>query len=130
MRPGKAVAALGFLLLVAGCSPQPDVTATESDNNHRVQLKGGDVFDIVVAHDYATTGCQWHDLGNHDWAILRDLGVLYDPDRTAPGSGVRGTYTARYKAMGPGTVHVALVEPNNANTCVIDRRFAVDVTVH
>jgi hypothetical protein len=27
-------------------------------------------------------------------------------------------------------VHVALVEQNNANTCVVSRRFDVDVTVH
>jgi hypothetical protein len=48
------------------------LTATESDNNHHVQLKRGDVFDIVLADDYATTGCQWRDLGHHDPAILRD----------------------------------------------------------
>jgi hypothetical protein len=53
----KPLTALGFAVLVAGCSPQPDATATESDNNHHVQLKRGDVFDIVLADDYATTGC-------------------------------------------------------------------------
>jgi hypothetical protein len=44
MRSWKAMLALGFSMLVAGCSPEPDVTVTESDNNHRVQLKSGDVF--------------------------------------------------------------------------------------
>ncbi len=126
----KPLAALGFLLLVAGCSPEPDVTATESDNNHHVQLKRGDVFDIVLADDYATTGCQWRDLGHRDPAILDELGSPYQPDRKAPGSTYNGTYTGRYKAMGPGTVHVALVEQNNANTCAVSRHFDVDVTVH
>jgi predicted secreted protein len=128
--PWKPVISLGFLLLVAGCSAEPDVTATDSDNNHNIQLKSGDVFDIVLADDYATTGCQWHDLGHHDWAILRDLGQRYEPDRKAPGSAVGGTYTGRYEAIARGTVHVALVEQNNANTCVVSRRFDVDVTVH
>jgi hypothetical protein len=88
------VISLGLLLLVAGCSPEPDVTATESDNNHHIQLKTDDVFDIVLADDYETTGCRWHDLGNHDWAILRDLGQRYQGDRTARGSSSGGTYTA------------------------------------
>ena len=110
MRTRKGVAALSFLLLVAGCTPGPDVTATESDDNHQVQ---------------------WHDLVHYDGAILEELGHRYQPDRTAPGSAVRGTYTGRYKAARrPGTTHVALVEQNNANTCVVDRHFAVDVTVH
>ena len=95
----KPLTALGFALLMAGCSPQPDVTATQADNNHHVALKTGDLFDIVLSDDYPTTGCRWHDLGNHDWAILRDLGQRYQADRTAPGS----TYTARYRAMGGET---------------------------
>ena len=121
--------ALSSLLLLAGCAPQPDVTATESDNNHHVQLKGGDVFDIVLADDYATTGCQWRDPEHYEEKILRVLGSRYQPDRKAPGSTYNGTYTRRYKAMSPGTVHVALVELNNANTCPVSRQFAVDVTV-
>ena len=55
----KPAISLGFLLLVAGCSLEPDVTATDSDNNHHIQLKSGDVFDIVLADDYATT-CSRH----------------------------------------------------------------------
>jgi predicted secreted protein len=125
----KPLTALGFALSMAGCSPQPDVTATQADNNHHVALKTGDLFDIVLSDDYPTTGCRWHDLGNHDWAILRDLGQRYQADRTAPGSTSGGTYTARYRAMGPGTVHVALVDQNNADTCPVSRHFDVDVTV-
>ena len=125
----KPLTALGFALLVTGCSPQPDVTATQADHNHHVALKTGDLFDIVLSDDYPTTGCRWHDLGNHDWAILRDLGQRYQADRTAPGSTSGGTYTARYRAMGPGTVHVALVDQNNADTCPVSRHFDVDVTV-
>ncbi len=120
---------LSFLPLLAGCAPQPDVTATESDNNHHVQLKSGDVFDIVLPEDHATTGCAWHDLGNYDWAILRPLGEQYEPSRAAPGHTSGGTYTGRYKAIGPGTVHVAPAEQSNANTCAVLRQFAVDVTV-
>jgi predicted secreted protein len=125
----KPLTALGFALSVVACSPQPDVTATQADNSHHVALKTGDLFDIVLSDDYPTTGCRWHDLGNHDWAILRDLGQRYQADRTAPGSATGGTYTARYRAMGPGTVHVALVDQNNADTCRVSRRFDVDVTV-
>ncbi len=102
------------------------MTATDSDNNHHIQLKSGDVLDIVLADDYATTGCQWHDLGNHDWAILRDLGQRYQPGRTASGSTAGGTYTGRYKAIGPGTVHVALVE--QLVTCLYSARVSCSVT--
>jgi predicted secreted protein len=125
----ETVDGVGFALLMAGCSPQPDVTATQADNNHHVALKTGDLFDIVLSDDYPTTGCRWHDSGNHDWAILRDLGQRYQADRTAPGSTSGGTYTARYRAMGPGTVHVALVDKDNADTCPVSRHFDVDVTV-
>ena len=126
----KPLTALSFLLLVAGCSAEPDVTATESDNNHHVQLKHGDVFDIVLADDYATTGCQWRDLGITTRRSCASSASRYQPDRKAPGSTYNGTYTGRYKAMGPGTVHVALVELNNADTCAVSRHFDIDVTVH
>jgi predicted secreted protein len=129
MRARKGLVGLSFLLLVAGCAPEPDVTATESDNNHHVELKRGDVFDVVLADDYATTSCQWRDLGHRDPAILDELGSRYQPDRKAPGSNYTGTYTGRYKATGPGTVRVSLAELNNANTCPLSRQFAVDVTV-
>lgn len=123
----KPAISLGVLLLAAGCSSEPDVTATDSDNNQHIQLNGGDVFDIVLADDYATTGRQWHDLGNHDWAILRDLGERYEPDRTASGSTAGRTYTGRYKAIGPGVLSTTSVNdlmPTSSATASARQRLS------
>jgi hypothetical protein len=41
--------------LVAGCAPQPDVTAEDSDNGRQIQLHSGQLFDIVLADDVASS---------------------------------------------------------------------------
>ncbi|OBA58403.1 hypothetical protein A5647_21265 [Mycobacterium sp. 1100029.7] len=117
-----------LVLVVAGCS-SPDVEAHDSDNGGHVAIDKGDVFDIVLADDYATTNCQWHPGEPNDWAVLKLLGYRYEPDRTAPGASSGGTFTSRYKGTGTGTVHVTLVEEDNANPPHIARRYALDATV-
>jgi hypothetical protein len=52
--------------LVAGCAPQPDVTAKDSDNGRQIQLHSGQLFDIVLADDYKTSKCQWRDNQHYD----------------------------------------------------------------
>lgn len=123
---GVAIAAVG-LVLVAGCAPQPDVTATASDNGHSVAVDAGDLFDIVLPDDYDTSMCQWHDKEGYDWAVLRPLGQRYEPYPANPGYRGVATYTGRYRAMSPGTVHVVLSqETNGGHVC---RKYDLDVTV-
>ncbi|OBH85038.1 MULTISPECIES: protease inhibitor I42 family protein [unclassified Mycobacterium] len=118
-----------FLLWVAGCSPEPDVTASDSDNGGHISINNGQLFDIVLADDYVTSHCQWHDEEKYDFAILRPLGQRYQPDRRPPGATSGGTFTSRYRAAGAGTVHVTLVQEDNGNPAHVVRRFALDVTV-
>jgi hypothetical protein len=103
------------------------VTANDSDNGGHVQIDRGQIFDIVLADDYAMSNCQWHDEEKYDFAILKYLGARYEPGRTPPGATGGGTFTSRYRATGAGTVHVTLVQEDNANH--IARRYALDVTV-
>ncbi|CQD02986.1 hypothetical protein BN1232_00299 [Mycobacterium lentiflavum] len=115
---------LACLLLVTGCS-SPDVAAHDSDNGGHVTIHKGDIFDIVLTDDYPTSHCQWHEEGSPDAAILQYLGSRYQWDTKAPAA--PGIHTSRYKAVGAGTVHVALVQEDNAHT--VARRYALDVTV-
>ena len=55
-----------LVLAMAGCAPQPDMVATDNDNGRHIQLRSGQVFDIVLADDYDQTGCQWRDEHGHD----------------------------------------------------------------
>jgi hypothetical protein len=41
-----------LVLIAAGCAPQPDVTATDADNDGHIELRSGQLFDIVLADDY------------------------------------------------------------------------------
>lgn len=118
-----------LVLWMTGCSPEPDVTAHDSDNGGHISIDSGQLFDIVLADDYASSNCQWHDEEKYDVAILKPLGVRYQPGRTAPGATGGGTFTGRYRAAGAGTVHVTLVQEDNANPPHVARRFALDVTV-
>ncbi len=63
MGPARALAGLSLLVLAGadggGCAPQPDVIATDDDNGGHVQVRSGQLFDIVLADDYDQTGCQW-----------------------------------------------------------------------
>jgi predicted secreted protein len=123
---GKLTLSLVCLLLVAGCS-EADVTAHDSDNGGHVTIDKGEIFDIVLADDYQTSNCQWHDEEKHDFAILKHLGSRYQPGQPAPGATSGGTFTSRYQAVAAGTAHVTLVQEDNANH--VARRFALDVTV-
>lgn len=131
-RAGRVVAlaaltSLPTCISVPPCLAAPVVTATEADDGTLVRLKTGDVFDIVLPSNYPKTGCQWRDEDGYDWKVLRPLGSRYEPQRTPPGGGDPGTGTHRFKAVGPGTVHVALLHSDNAGKeC---DRFGVDVTV-
>ncbi|MCV7163906.1 protease inhibitor I42 family protein [Mycobacterium stomatepiae] len=120
----KVALSSAVLLLVAGCS-ETNVTAHDSDNGRHVTIEKGDVFDIVLADNYPTSHCQWHEEGTPDTAILNYLGSRYQWDTTAPAA--PGTFTSRYKATGAGAVHVTLVQEDNAHH--VARRFALDVTV-
>jgi predicted secreted protein len=113
------------LLLVAECSTSPDVEAHDSDNGGHVTIHKGDIFDIVLADDYQTSHCQWHEEGSPDGAILKYLGSRYQWDTKAPNT--PGVHTSRYQAVGAGTVHVGLVQEDNAHN--VERRYALDVTV-
>lgn len=121
--------ALVSLLLAVGCSSGADVTAGDSDNGGHIELDTGDTFDIVIGDNYSTSNAQWHDEQHHDQTVLKNLGSKYEPDRTPPGSSTPGTFTSRYEAMTAGTVHVTLVQEDNANPPHIARRYALDVTV-
>jgi hypothetical protein len=112
--------------LLSGCAPQPDVTATASDKGRSVAV--GELFDIVLPDDYDESMCQWHDKGGYDWAVLRPLGQRYQPDPVDPGYPDTGTYTARYRAVSPGTVHVTLSQEDNGGR--VCRTYDLDVTVH
>jgi hypothetical protein len=133
-----AIWSVCLLLLAAGCGSESaryfftggaDVTANDSDNGRHIQLNSGQILDIVLADDYQTSKCQWRDEEKYDSTILDHLGYKYDPGRTSPGDNGRGTETERYKAAGAGTVHVTLVQENNAYPPHVARRFALDVTV-
>ncbi|ORA63891.1 MULTISPECIES: hypothetical protein [Mycobacteroides] len=110
-------------------SPGADVVATDFDNGGRVQLRVGQVFDIVLADDYETTNCQWHDKNGYDWAVLQPLGSLYDPHKKPPDGSQNATYTSRFTAKGPGAVHVTLSEEDNAYPPRVARSFSIDVDV-
>jgi predicted secreted protein len=133
-----AISSVCLLLLVAGCGSESlknfftgaaDVTANDSDNGRHIQLNKGQIFDIVLADDYETSKCQWRDDETYDTTILEPLGQRYEPGRAPPGDTGGGTNTQRYKAARSGTVHVTLVQQDNANPPHVARRFALDVTV-
>lgn len=129
------------LILCAGCasraepaahrfqSPGADVTATDSDNAGHVQLRVGQILDIVLADDYETTHCQWHDQQGYKWEVLEPLGQQYEPHKKPPEGSGDGTFTSRYRATGAGTVQVRLSEEDNANPPRIARQFSIVVDV-
>ncbi|MEM6109986.1 protease inhibitor I42 family protein [Mycobacterium sp. 050272] len=120
----KLAMLLACLVLVAGCS-SPDAAAHDSDNGGHVTIRKGDIFDIVLTDDYPTSHCQWHEEGSPDTAILKYLGSRYQWDNKAPAA--PGIHTSRYQATGAGTVHVTLVQEDNASN--VARRYGLDVTV-
>ncbi|QNJ95775.1 hypothetical protein HZU40_17065 [Mycolicibacterium fluoranthenivorans] len=105
--------------LFAGCGTGPDVTVTDADNGGHVTIDQGDILDVVLADDYEQSMAQWREDGPFDWNILKPLGSKYEP--------ATGRYTDRLQALGPGTVHLTLVQSDNSDR--VARRFAVDVTV-
>lgn len=115
----------GASLLAAGCAPVPDVIATDNDNGGHVQLRTGQLFDVVLADDHDETGCQWRE--DHTPAVMERLGSLYQPQRTPPAGNGHGTNTERYNVVDVGTAVVALVESDNGGR--VCRRFEVTVTV-
>jgi hypothetical protein len=128
MRWKPALSLACLILVAAGCSG-PDVEAHDSDNGGHIAIDKGDILDIVLSDDYATTNCQWHPGEPKDWEVLKLLGDEYAPHRIAPGAATEGTFTGRYQGMNKGTVHVTLVEEDNANPPHIAKRYALDVTV-
>jgi hypothetical protein len=116
-----------LLLVIAACAPQPDVSATDRDKGGHIQLRSGQLFDIVLADDYDKTGCQWRDEQGYDDAVVHLLGQRYEPGRKPPNGDGNGTDTERYRAQETGTVRIGLVESDNAGK--VCRRYAVDVTV-
>jgi hypothetical protein len=116
-----------LLLAVPGCAPQPDVVATDNDNGRHIQLRSGQLFDILLADDYDQTGCQWRDESGRDDAVVHLLGQRYEPHHPPPAGHGDGTNTERYAAQRPGTVIVRLVESDNGGK--VCRRYVVDVTV-
>jgi predicted secreted protein len=117
------------LVLVGGCTSKANVTANDSDNGRHIQINSGQILDIGLADDYQTSGCQWRDEQKYDAAVLKYLGARYQSGGVSSGDTGGSTYTSRYKAVGAGTVHVTLVQQNNANPPRVARHFALDVTV-
>lgn len=120
--------AMVCLLLVVGCTPRPDVTASDSDNGGHIQVRSGQILDIVLADDYARSHCQWYDEQEYDFAILEPLGQIYEPARILHGAAAPGANTSRYKAAAAGTVRVTLAQEYKGHH--VAKRFALDVTVH
>jgi predicted secreted protein len=116
--------------LATACSSQPDVTATDADAGGQVRVRQGQVLDIVLSDDYATSNAQWRDDDTHDDAVLHKLGSKYDPNQTVPGHTAFGTYTGRYQGAKAGTAHVTLVQEDDALPPHVVKRFVVDVTVN
>lgn len=116
-----------LVLAVAGCAPQPDVVATDNDNGRHIQLRNGQLVDIVLADDYDQTGCQWRDELGYDDAVVHLLGQRYQPHHAPPAGKGDGTNTERYQARQAGTARIRLVESDNAGK--VCSRYAVDVTV-
>jgi hypothetical protein len=116
-----------LVLAAAGCAPQPDVVATDHDNGRHIQLRSGQLFDVVLADDYDQTRCQWRDEHGYDDAIVHLLGQQYQPHHPPTAGEGNGTNTERYEARQAGTVNIRLVESDNAGK--VCRRYAVDVTV-
>ncbi|MGV0779181.1 hypothetical protein [Mycolicibacterium sp. XJ775] len=115
------------VLIAGGCAPQPDVTATDDDNGGHVQLRTGQLFDIVLADDYDVTGCQWREERNTGPETVEFLGARYEPARKPPAGNGNGTNTERYRAQQTGTARISLVESDNAGK--VCRRYALNVTV-
>ncbi len=111
-------------LLAAGCAPVPDVIATDNDNGGHIELRVGQLFDIVLADDHDQTGCQWRE--DPTSSVVEWLGALYQPQRTPPAGDGNGTDTERYRVVGEGTTVVSLVESDNGGR--VCRRFLVTVT--
>ncbi|MCV7365408.1 protease inhibitor I42 family protein [Mycolicibacterium neworleansense] len=115
------------VLMAGGCAPQPDVIATDNDNGGRVQVRSGQLFDIVLADDYDQTGCQWRKDRNSAPSVVEYLGQRYEPARKPPAGTANGTNTMRYRAQQTGTAQIGLVESDNGGR--VCRRYAVTVTV-
>ncbi|ORX18557.1 hypothetical protein AWC31_14775 [Mycolicibacterium wolinskyi] len=124
-----ALAVLCWLVLaIGGCgAAQPDVIATDKDNGGRVQVRSGQLLDIVLADDYDETRCQWRKDHNSGRDIVDFRGQRYEWDRTPPAGRGNGTSTMRYLARQTGTARISLVESDNSDR--VCRRFAVDVEV-
>jgi predicted secreted protein len=117
------------LLLAVGCSSQSDVTATDSDDGGHIEIDSGQVLDIVLPDDFASSNAQWRDEQAYDDTILESLGSRFEPDRTAAGHTTPGTYTGRYQGGKAGTVRVTLIQEDDANPSHVARRFTLGVTV-
>jgi hypothetical protein len=115
------------VVMLASCAPTPDVTATDADNGGHVEIRVGDVLDVLLADDYEKSKTQWSKEGTFDWDVLKPLGWRYEPERVPPHGGDPGTYTERLQGESPGTVHLAMVQSDNSGR--VSRRFAIDVTV-
>lgn len=113
--------------IVGGCAPQPDMTATDNDNNGHVQIRSGQLFDIVLADDYDQTRCQWRDEHNSAADVVEYLGSRYQPAQKPPAGTGNGTHTTRYRAQQQGTAQIRLVESSNSGK--VCRRYALDITV-
>jgi predicted secreted protein len=122
-----ALVAVAWLALTAVSVPQPDLIATDAHNGGRMQLRSGQLFDIVLADDYDQTGCQWRDESSEADSVLQLLGQRYEPNRKPPNGNANGTNTERYRAGGHGTATISLVESDNAGK--VCRRYTVDVAV-
>ncbi|MFV8142226.1 hypothetical protein ACNQR7_32065 [Mycolicibacterium senegalense] len=116
-----------LVLVVGGCAPQPDVVATDDDNGGHVQVRSGQLFDVVLADDYEETGCQWRQEPHSGTDVVEYLGSRYEWGRKPPAGIANGTHTTRYRAQQTGTVRISLVESDNSDR--VCRRFAVDVEV-
>ncbi|MEV0669384.1 hypothetical protein [Mycobacterium sp. NPDC050441] len=103
------------------------MTATDDDNGGHVQLRSGQLFDIVLADDYDQTRCQWRQEHNSGPEAVEYLGQRYEPARKPPAGIGNGTNTTRYRAQQTGTARISLVESDNSDR--VCRRFVVDVTV-
>ena len=120
-----------IILWLGCCNPQPPapLTLTDQDAGTRVELRVGDSL-LVALEDNPATGFAW-DPQSIDTMILEQKESVYTPADSPPGvSGVGGTLTMRFQAVGAGETTLRLIyhrwfEPDTAPAQVFEVTVAV-----
>ena len=141
-RPGFA-AIVGILIIIgmavasAGCGSQVGaaggpIKLTEADNGKAVDVKVGDLVQVILAGN-PTTGYSWStSLSDKDAPVLQQQGdpvyAQQSPDSTLVGGG--GTFTFTFTAVAPGQVALKFGYARPWETGVATAQtYAVTITV-